>query len=80
LSALEAPQHEDANLDLEFLTFKHPVPIVPLSPPALISKTEIHFLRKERPRTKKMMAVEPVQKTPLVLCVEFHYRGNHREI
>jgi hypothetical protein len=29
---------------------------------------------------KKVMAAEPVQKTPMVLYIKFHYRGNHHEI
>jgi hypothetical protein len=41
LLASEAPQHEDANLDLEFLTFNHAVPTVPPSPPALTSETKV---------------------------------------
>jgi hypothetical protein len=41
LLAREAPQHEDTNLDLDFLTFKHPVPTIPLSPPALTSEAKV---------------------------------------
>jgi hypothetical protein len=41
LLASEAPQHKDANLDLEFLTFKHPVHTVPPSPLALTSEAEV---------------------------------------
>jgi DNA-binding transcriptional LysR family regulator len=41
LLASKAPEHEDANLDLKFLTFNHMVPIVPPSPPALTSEAKV---------------------------------------
>jgi hypothetical protein len=41
LLACEAPQHEDTNLDLDFLTFKDPVPTIPPSPPALTSEAKV---------------------------------------